>query len=163
MWLGPRPHPLGLRTDSHLTAPATTLFMRGGVLTPHAGTLALCQVEWGCELGRRGSPWKLLRAWARVTPVLSSQRAHFPSFFILSSMLAKFPSTVAKFSRIVVCTYKGERESCSCLVQVSIGDEDHPEEILFKGKTACLASINQARWHVSIYRPRTLEAEQEDL
>lgn len=56
MWLGPRPQPLGLRTDSHLTAPATTLFMRGGVLTPHAGTLALCQVEWGCELGRRGSP-----------------------------------------------------------------------------------------------------------
>lgn len=56
MWLGPRPHPLGLRTDSHLTAPATTLFMRGGVCTPHARTLALCQVEWGCELGRRGSP-----------------------------------------------------------------------------------------------------------
>ena len=67
MWLGPRPHPLGLRTDSHLTVPATTLFMRGGVCTPHARTLPF--VKWnGAELGRRGSPMEASQSLGKGSP-----------------------------------------------------------------------------------------------
>jgi hypothetical protein len=44
-------------------------------------------------------------------------------------MLAKFPSTVARFSRMVFCTYEGKRFLSDPGTHL---EEEHSEEILFR-------------------------------